>query len=75
MRGPEADGGDREEEVLAWVECPGAGDREVDAHGVAGESFDCCVRAAVAGVAVDEDREAEESLQRPAYDDDFEVGC
>ena len=75
MRGPETDRGDCEEEVLARVEGPGAGKCEIDAHCVAGEGFDCCERAAVAGVAVDEDRQAEQSLEGPAYDHDFEVGC
>ena len=75
MRGPEADGRDREEEVLPRLERPGPGNCEVNAHGVPGEGFDCRMCAAVPGVAVDEDREAEESLEGPAYDDDFEVRC
>ena len=36
VRGPEADGGHGEEDVMARFESPGAGEVEDDAHGVAG---------------------------------------
>lgn len=63
--GPEADGGDGEEDVLAWFEGPGAGGSQGDAHGVAGEDFDVGVGAAAADVAVDEGGEADETFDDP----------
>ena len=65
MGGPEADGGDGEEDVLAWFEGPGAGDAEGDAHGVAGEKFDVGIGATPADVAVDEGGEPEETFDDP----------
>ncbi len=54
MGGPEADGGDREEDVLAWFEGPGAGDAEGHAESVPGEGFDVGDCVCAADVAVDE---------------------
>ncbi len=42
MGGPEAEGGDCEVDVVAWLDGPRAGGVERDAEGVAGEGFDCC---------------------------------
>lgn len=73
VRGPETDGGDGEEDVLAWFEGPGAGGAESDAHGVAGENFDIGVGAAPADIAVDEGGEADQTFDDPDGDDGFQV--
>lgn len=60
--GVEADGGDGEEDVLAWVEIPGVGEAEGYADGIAWEEFDVCTGVGGAEVAVEEDHEAVEAL-------------
>ena len=73
VRGPQADGGDGEEDVLARLEFPGAGEFKGDAHGIAGERLENGVGGAAAGVAVDEGEEADATLPSPGPDDDLEV--
>ena len=62
MGGVEADGGDGEVDVLAWVEGPGVGEVEVYPEGVAGEEFYICTGGGGAEVAVEENHEALEAL-------------
>ncbi len=62
MGGVEADGGDGEEDVLAWVEGPWAGEAEGYAEGVAGEEFDVCTGGVGAEVTVEEAHEALDAL-------------
>ena len=72
---PEADGGDGQEDVLTWVEGPGAGEVEGYAEGVAGEGFDCgvCMWATGEGeVTVEEGEEAEAALDDPDRDYGFD---
>lgn len=62
---PEADGGNGEEDVLAWFEGPGAGEVEGDAQGVSREDFNVSVGATAANVAVDEGGESDETFDDP----------
>ncbi len=62
MGGVETDGRDCEEDVLAWVEGPGAGEAEVYAECVAGKEFDICTGGGGAKVAVEKDHEALDAL-------------
>ena len=62
MGGVEADGGDGEEDVLAWLEVPGMGEAEGYPEGVAREEFDVCTGIGGAEVAVEEDHEALDAL-------------
>ena len=61
--GVEADGGDGEEDVLAWVEGPGVGEVDVYAEGVAGKEFDICTGGGGTKVAVEEDQETLDALK------------
>ena len=65
MRGPEADGGYSEEDVLAWFEGPGSGKAEGDTHSVAREDFDVGVSATAADITVDEGGEADKAFNDP----------
>ena len=56
VRGPEADGGHGDEHVLAGPECPGAGQFQGHAEGVAWEGFHDGFRASSANVSVNERR-------------------
>lgn len=51
---PEADGGDGEEDVLAWLDGPGPGKAESNTQGVTGEDFNVSISATAANIAVDE---------------------
>ena len=73
MGGPEADGGDGEEEVLAWVEGPGTGHGKGYADGVAWEGFNRGFCAAVADVSIYQAGYPQETLEAPEDNDDFEV--
>ena len=53
--GVESDGGDGEEDVLAWVEGPGMGEADVYAEGVARKEFDICTGGGGTQVSVKED--------------------
>lgn len=69
--GPEADGGQREEDVLARLNVPGAGDAEGQAHGFAREELDGGFGGVGAEVAVEEGGESEQSVDGPDGDDHF----
>lgn len=60
--GVEANGGDGEEDVLAWVEVPGMGEAEGYTEGVAREPFDVCTGIGGAEIAVEEDHEPLDTL-------------
>ena len=62
---PEADGGNGEEDVLAWFKGPGTGEAEGDAHGVSREDFNIGVSATAANIAVDEGRESDKAFDDP----------
>lgn len=61
--GVEADGGDCEEDVLAWVEDPGVGEADVYAESVAWKEFDICTGCGGTEVAVEEYQEALDTLK------------
>lgn len=71
--GPEADGGDGEEDVLAWFYGTGACEPDVNAHGVAGEDFDGGGGGCRADVRVQERKESEEALGGPDDGDGYQV--
>lgn len=74
VRGPHADGGDGDVNVLAWLNFPWPSDGEGDAEGVTWESFDGGFGATVAEVAVDEVPEAEGAVQDPGGDGGYQEG-
>lgn len=67
MGSPETDGGDGEEQMLAWFKSPGVGKFESNAHRVTWEDLDCGFCSAVAAdVAVEDVEETDQTFEFPA---------